>query len=157
MIEGLHAVWQKIYIMFAILMRELELTDLLELWWFFQTLFDKMHLVDFPLKGVTWWNNKDIPAMCQTDRFLVSTECGVVFVWIFAFRPNDNREHSKLWVELLKEAADDWSASCCVAEDLNNVHYPHERAGVDRLTGAMMVFSEFICRLPFERGHMVKQ
>ena len=34
--------------------------------------------------------------MCQTDRFLVSTECGVVFEWIFAFRPNDNREHSKL-------------------------------------------------------------
>ena len=84
--------------------------------------------------------------------------CGVVF----AFWPNDDREHSELWVELLKEVADDWRAPCCVAEDLNNVCYPHEKTGVDRLAGAMMVFSDFIWRdasfrLPFKRGHMVKR
>ena len=50
-----------------------------------------MHLLDFPLKGVTWSNDKDIPATCQTDRVLDSTECGVVFEWVFAFQPNDNR------------------------------------------------------------------
>lgn len=62
----------------------------------FSDFIDEMNLIDFHLKGFsyTWSNNKDILAMCWTDRFLVSTRWEGTFWIYFMEATSENRVRS---------------------------------------------------------------